>query len=69
MAKLFAERLEILESKIKDLDNEESIVERVKKLEKQIEELDAKINQVINEITPIITSHANALNALLGKRN
>ena len=66
MAKLFAERLEILESQFK---NEESINDKINKLEKQIEELNEKINQIINEITPIITSHANALNALLGNRN
>ena len=68
MAKLFVERLEILETKLDELKKEEPIDERINKLEKQIEELNSKINQIVNEITPIITSHANALNALLGKR-
>ena len=69
MAKLFAERLEILESQIKEFKQVDSNEERINKLEKEVNELKEKINQVINEITPIITSHANALNALLGNRN
>ena len=68
MAKLFADRLQILETKINDIHSNESIDERLTNLEQKINELNAKINQIINEITPIITSHANALNALLGKK-
>ena len=80
MAKLFAVRLQILETKIKDIhstqslaNDTENINERLNTLEKKINELatritqtESKITQIINEITPIITSHANALNALLG---
>ena len=66
MSKLFADRLQILETKINDIHSTENINERLNTLEKKINELDAKITQIINEITPIITSHANALNALLG---
>ena len=35
----------------------------------KLNETNAKITQIINEITPIITSHANALNALLGAKS
>ena len=73
MAKLFADRLQILESKLNDVHSTESIDERLtqtearlKQVEQKVVELDAKITQIVNEITPIITSHANALNALLG---
>ena len=80
MAKLFADRLQILETKLNEIHSTESIDERLtqtesrlKQVEQKVEALatkleqcDAKITQIINEITPIITSHANALNALLG---
>ena len=72
MAKLFADRLQILETKINDIHSTETISERLDALEKSTEqklnELNAKITQIVNEITPIITSHANALNALLGMK-
>ena len=73
MAKLFADRLQILETKLNEIHSTESIDERLtqtesrlKQVEQKMEALDSKITQIINEITPIITSHANALNALLG---
>ena len=75
MAKLFADRLQILETKLENIHDNASIEERLTKiehrvseLEEKVSELDAKITQIINEITPIITSHANALNALLGTK-
>ena len=69
MAKLFADRLQILETKLNEIHSTESIDERLKQVEQKVEVLDAKITQIINEITPIITSHANALNALLGAKS
>ena len=66
MAKLFADRLQILETKLNEIHSTESIDERLKQVEQKVVELDAKITQIVNEITPIITSHANALNAVLG---
>ena len=66
MAKLFADRLQILETKLNEIHSTGSIDERLKQVEQKLEALDAKIMQIVNEITPIITSHANALNALLG---
>ena len=69
MAKLFADRLQILETKLNEIHSTESIDERLKQVEQKVVELDAKITQIVNEITPIITSHANALNALLGNNN
>lgn len=69
MAKLFADRLQILETKLNEIHSTESIDERLKQVEQKMEALDAKITQIVNEITPIITSHANALNALLGNNH
>ena len=66
MAKLFADRLQILETKLENIHDNISLETRLTECEKKLNELDAKITQIINEITPIITSHANALNALLG---
>ena len=80
MAKLFADRLQILEAKLENIHDNTSLEERLTTVanqhadleqrvcscEKKIESIESKINQIINEITPIITSHANALNALLG---
>ena len=66
MAKLFADRLQILETKLENIHDNMSLETRLTECEKKLNELDAKITQIINEITPIITSHANALNALLG---
>ena len=66
MAKLFADRLQILEAKLENIHDNKSLEERLTLCEKKIESIESKINQIINEITPIITSHANALNALLG---
>ncbi len=69
MAKLFADRLQILETKLNEIHSTESIDERLKQVEQKLEALNAKITQIVNEITPIITSHANALNALLGNNH
>ena len=66
MAKLFADRLQIIETKLDNIHDNASLETRLTECEHKMEEIDAKINQIINEITPIITSHANALNALLG---
>jgi uncharacterized coiled-coil DUF342 family protein len=72
MAKLFADRLNILESKINEIQPIRELQNRVEECEAELRELkneltetNAKIKQVIDEITPIITSHANALKALL----
>ena len=69
MAKLFADRLQILESELNEIHSTESIDERLKQVEQKLLALDAKITQIVNEITPIITSHANTLNALLGNNH
>ena len=53
--KLFSEKLNNLESKLSQIDE----------IEKRLSECEAKINQLINEITPILTSHANALKELM----
>ena len=73
MAKLFADRLQILETKLENIHDNISTESRLSECEHKLNEMttritqtESKITQIINEITPIITSHANALNALLG---
>ena len=73
MAKLFADRLQILETKLENIHDNVSLETRLTECEHKLNEMttklnetNAKITQIINEITPLITSHANALNALLG---
>ena len=38
-------------------------------LDKRLSDVETKINQLIDEITPILTSHANALKDLMGILN
>ena len=79
MAKMFAEKLQILEEEISVLKSTISVdaqtAER-KAMKDLIDALDAKIakleqreTQIINELTPIVTSHANAIKSLLGASN
>ena len=37
---------------------------KIEDIEKRLEVVETKINQLINEITPILTSHANTLKEL-----
>ena len=46
MAKLFADRLQILETKLNEIHSTESIDERLKQVEQKMEALDAKITQI-----------------------
>ena len=55
MSKLFSEKLNNLQKQLEQIDD----------LQKRLSECESKINQLISEITPILTSHANALKKLL----
>ena len=51
-----------------------TLIERINELEKEHKEIEqrlkecqTKINQLIDEITPILTSHANCLKEILAK--
>ena len=78
MAKLITEKLQNLEVELNDLTVKdplgikgpnETLNAKIDELNKRIDELknetEAKIKQIIDEITPIITNHAKALNVLL----
>ena len=57
--RLFSEKLKLLETA-----NEQSL-DRIDLLEQRLSECETKINRLIDEITPILTSHANALKDLM----
>ena len=78
MAKLFSEKLNNLEinfaafeKRMNQIDeiNEVYSANRIDNIEKRLSECEAKINQLINEITPILISHANALKELMNVLN
>ena len=47
MAKLFADRLQILETKLENIHDNATLEERLTTCEKKLEQIDAKINQII----------------------
>ena len=78
MAKLITEKLQNLEVELNELKvkdplgikaTNETLNAKIDELNKRIDDLknesEAKIKQIIDEITPIITNHAKALNVLL----
>ena len=54
MTKLFSEKL----------NNLEKSLETINELDKRLTDCETKIKQLIDEITPILNSHANALKEL-----
>ena len=62
MSKIFSEKLNNLEQSLVQI---EQINYKLTELENRIVSMEAKINQIIEEIQPILTSHANALKELL----
>ena len=64
MAKLFSEKLNNLEKSIESI-NEFKI--KIDDLEQRLSSSETKLTQLINEIQPILSSHANALNEILAK--
>ena len=81
MAKLITEKLQNLEVELNELKvkdplgikaTNETLNKRIDDLKNEMEllrtESETKIKQIIDEITPIITNHAKALNVLLNAK-
>ena len=62
MSKLFSEKLNNLEQSVVQI---EQINYKLTELDNRFSNTETKINQIIEEIQPILTSHANALKELL----
>ena len=62
MSKIFSEKLNNLEQSIVQI---EQINYKLTELDNRLSNTETKINQIIDEIQPILTSHANALKELL----
>ena len=60
--RLFSEKLNNLEINFAAFEKR---MNQIDEIEKRLNECEAKMNQIINEITPILTSHANALKELM----
>ena len=63
MARLFTEKLTNIEKELEQLRNQPITVNN--EIEKRLTDCEAKINQLIDEITPILSSHATALKEIL----
>ena len=59
MAKLFSEKL----------NNLEKTINKIEDLDKRLTDCETKINQLIDEITPILIHHAEALKKLMTINN
>ena len=62
MTKIFSEKLNNLEQSLVQI---EQINYKLTELDNRLSNTETKINQIIDEIQPILTSHANALKELL----
>ena len=60
--RLFSDKLNNLEINFAAFEKR---LNQIDNIEKRLSETEAKMNQIINEITPILTSHANALKELM----
>ena len=63
MAKLFSDKLNNLQKELEALKNQPITINN--DFEKRLTDCEAKINQLIDEITPILSSHATALKEIL----
>ena len=63
MARLFNEKLNNLEKELEALKNQPITINN--DFEKRLTDCETKINQLIDEITPILSSHATALKEIL----
>ena len=66
MAKMFSAKLSNLENEIlqlKDL-NDNSTMLKIENIQNQINQINSKINQMIDEITNILNHHAQAIKDL-----
>ena len=65
-ARLFSEKLNNLEKEFRDFAAAQNHPLTINSdFEKRLTDCEAKINQLIDEITPILTSHAAALKEIL----
>ena len=74
MAKLFSDKLNNLQKELEALKNQPITInkeliapvnQRLTDFEKRLSDCETKINQLIDEITPILSSHATALKEIL----
>ena len=63
MAKLFSDKLNNLQKELEALKNQPITINN--DFEKGLSDCETKINQLIDEITPILSSHATALKEIL----
>ena len=63
MAKLFSDKLNNLEKELEALKNQPITINN--DFEKRLTDCETKINELIEQITPILLSHANALKEIL----
>ena len=63
MARLFNEKLNNLQKELEALKNQPITINN--DFEKRLTDCETKINELIEQITPILTSHATALKELL----
>ena len=64
--RLFSEKLNNLEKSYDKINQLEATTKQsFDELDKRLSDVETKINQIIEEITPILSSHADALKKLL----
>ena len=62
-ARLFSDKLNNLQKELEALKNQPITINN--DFEKRLSDCETKINQLIDEITPILSSHATALKEIL----
>ena len=67
MAKLFTEKLANIEKELDELRNQPLTInnELIAPINQRLTDCETKINELIEQITPILLSHANALKEIL----
>ena len=63
MARLFSDKLNNLQKELEALKNQPITINN--DFEKRLTDCETKINELIEQITPILLSHANALKEIL----
>ena len=63
MAKLFSDKLNNLQKELEDLRTQPITINN--EIEHRLSDCEAKINELIEQITPILLSHADALKQIL----
>ena len=65
MARLFTEKLTNIEKELEQLRNQPITVNN--EIEKRLADCESKINELIEQITPILLSHADALKEIMNR--